>query len=87
MKEFTEDELAQYDGENGSPAYVAYKRKVYDVSTSFLWKEGVHQVFHKAGMDLTDALEQAPHDGDVISKFPVVGVLQCGCTSNRSSKP
>ena len=76
MKEFTEEELAQYNGKNGNPAYVAYKGKVYDVSTSFLWKGGEHQVFHNAGVDLTDALEQAPHGEDVLDKFTVVGVLR-----------
>jgi len=40
MKEFTEEELAQYNGKNGNPVYVAYKGKVYDVSASFLWKDG-----------------------------------------------
>ncbi len=75
MKEFTEEELAQYNGKNGNPVYVAYKGKVYDVSASFLWKDGSHQVLHSAGLDLTDALEQAPHYEDVLEKFPVVGIL------------
>ncbi|MEM2106461.1 MAG: cytochrome b5 domain-containing protein [Candidatus Bathyarchaeia archaeon] len=76
MKEFTEEELTKYNGKNGKPAYVGYKEKVYDVSTSFLWRDGNHQVLHRAGMDLTDALEQAPHGGDVLEKFPVVGTLR-----------
>jgi predicted heme/steroid binding protein len=76
MKEFTEEELVRYNGKNGNPAYVAYDGKVYDVSASFLWKDGAHQVFHRAGVDLTDALEQAPHGGEVIEKFPVVGILR-----------
>ncbi len=75
MKCFDEKELAQYDGRNGKPVYVAYKGKVYDVSESFLWKDGNHQVLHRAGEDMTDALEQAPHGGDVLEKFPVVGIL------------
>ncbi len=73
MKEFNEEDLAQYDGKNGNLAYVAYKGKVYDVTESFLWKKGIHQVLHSAGMDLTDALEQAPHSDDVLRRFPVVG--------------
>lgn len=87
MKEFTEKELAQYDGKNGNPAYVAYKGKVYDVSKSFLWKDGTHQVFHSAGVDLTDALEQAPHGRDALEKFPVVGILHRAGTSDMPSKP
>lgn len=76
MKEFTKEELARYNGRNGLPAYTAYRGKVYDVTGSFLWKDGSHQVLHKAGADLTDALEQAPHDEDVLQKFPVVGTLR-----------
>jgi len=75
MKEFTEEELAQYDGKNGNLAYVAYKGKVYDVTGSFLWKNGIHQVLHSAGVDLTDALEQAPHGDNVLRKFSVVGMI------------
>jgi len=85
MKEFTEKELAQYDGRNGKPAYVGYNGKVYDVSSSFLWKDGTHQVLHSAGVDLTAALEQAPHSEDVLKKFPVVGILHSAGVSNKSS--
>lgn len=85
MKEFTEKELAQYDGRNGKPAYVGYKGKVYDVSSSFLWKDGTHQVLHSAGVDLTAALEQAPHSEDVLKKFPVVGILHSAGVSNKPS--
>jgi predicted heme/steroid binding protein len=76
MKKLTEEELARYNGKNGNPIYVAYKGKVYDVSNSFLWKDGVHQVLHEAGVDLKDALTQAPHDVDVLEKFPMVGILR-----------
>lgn len=76
MKEFTEEELARYNGKNGNPAYVAYRGKVYDVSDSFLWRDGVHQVLHVAGLDLTVALDQAPHGGDALERFPVVGILR-----------
>jgi predicted heme/steroid binding protein len=76
MKEFTEKELARYNGKNGKPAYIAYNGKVFDVSTSFLWKDGKHQVLHKAGTDLTAALQQAPHGEDVFKRFPVVGILR-----------
>jgi len=76
MKEFSIEELARYNGKNGAPAHTAYKRRVYDVSASFLWNGGNHQVFHAAGVDLTEAMEQAPHGGDVLEKFPVVGTLR-----------
>jgi predicted heme/steroid binding protein len=74
MRVFTKEELKKYDGSNGI-AYVAYAGKVYDVSRSFHWKKGVHQVTHYAGRDLTDALKQAPHGADRLDRFPIVGEL------------
>jgi predicted heme/steroid binding protein len=76
MKDFTKEELSRYDGKSGRPAYVAYKGKVYDLSGSFLWNDGNHQVLHNAGTDLTHAMEQAPHGGDVFEKYPLVGILR-----------
>lgn len=76
MKEFSREELARHNGKNRSPALVAYKGKVYDVSGSFFWKDGSHQVLHNAGLDLTDAMKQAPHSGDVFRQFPMVGTLR-----------
>ena len=76
MKEFTEKDLTKYSGTHGKPAYVAYKGKVYDVTTSFLWKDGTHQVLHSAGTDLTNAIEQAPHSENLLDKFPIVGTLR-----------
>jgi len=31
---------------------------------------------HKAGKDLTDDLDQAPHGADLLDRFPVVGTLK-----------
>jgi len=71
---FTRQELSRYDGSNGI-AYVGYNGKVYDVSQSFLWKRGIHQVTHHAGCDLTEALKEAPHGPEMLERFPVVGKL------------
>ena len=51
MRTFTQAELRQYTGKDGAPADIAYKEKVYDVSNSFLWQKGKHQVVHFAGND------------------------------------
>ena len=75
MKKFSIEELARYNGKDGAPAYIAYDGKVYDVSVSFQWRNGRHQVLHNAGEDLTDALEQAPHSADLLDRVPVVGML------------
>jgi predicted heme/steroid binding protein len=76
MKKFTAKKLASCNGENGRPAYVAYDGKVYDVSSSFLWKDGNHQAFHTAGTDLTPTLKDAPHGAELLEKFPVVGIMR-----------
>jgi len=76
MRAFTREELSKYDGKDGRAAYVAYKGKVYDVSQSFHWKKGIHQVMHNAGCDLTEAFTRAPHSPNLLDKFPVVGELK-----------
>ncbi len=76
---FTVEELKQYDGVNGMPAYIAYKGKVYDVSTSYLWKDGKHQRIHSGGVDLTDSLARAPHDEESLIGFAIVGRMASDC--------
>ncbi len=71
----TINELANFDGEEGRPAYLAYKGKIYDVSQSKLWKNGSHMKRHQAGVDLTEILSQAPHGEDNILALPEVGKL------------
>lgn len=75
MKKFSLKELKKYDGVKG-PAYVAYKGKVYDVSESPSWIDGLHGDEHEAGLDLTEAMADAPHGGDMLDGFPVVGELE-----------
>jgi predicted heme/steroid binding protein len=74
MRTFTKEELKKYDGREDL-IYVAYDGKVYDVSSSFIWKKGKHQVTHHAGRDLTEALKEAPHGSDMLDRYPIVGKL------------
>jgi len=82
MKEFTLEDLKQYDGQDGRPSYVAYDGAVYDVSDSAMWDEGDsamwdegdHVGAHSAGEDLTEAHDDAPHDVHIVD-FPKVGTL------------
>jgi len=74
MRVFNRNELKEYDGRDGV-VYIACFGKVYDLSRSYHWRQGIHQVLHHAGGDLTDELAQAPHGIDVLVKFPVVGEL------------
>jgi predicted heme/steroid binding protein len=73
-RSFAADELAAFDGTNGSPTFVAYNGKVYDVSGGSNWVAGSHYQ-HGAGQDLTEAMEDAPHCDDVMDRFPIVGKL------------
>ncbi len=73
---FTLEELAQYDGQDGTPAYVAYNGRVYDVSHSFLWAKGKHLMSHWAGEDLTESYERSPHGFEnMLAPYPIVGIL------------
>ncbi|MEW6719852.1 MAG: CopD family protein [Thermodesulfobacteriota bacterium] len=83
--ELTPEELAAFTGENGTPALFAYKGIIYDASASRLWKGGVHLGKHKAGFDLTGALELAPHGEDRILRLPAVKKLVD--TGTRPAKP
>ncbi len=75
-KQFTLDELSQFDGKDEKKAYIAYEGKVFDVTESFLWKGGRHQALHTAGADLTDVLQEAPHGRDLLERVPVIGKLK-----------
>lgn len=74
MKEFTLEELKQFDGRDGRRAYVAYKGMVYDLTESSMWIDGDHEGMHVAGADLTADHDDAPHDEHVLD-FPEVGKL------------
>ena len=76
MKEFEPTELEQFDGKEDRPAYVVYEGKVYDVSDSKRWKGGLHMNRHHAGNDLTTDIQAAPHDPDVLERYPQVGTLK-----------
>ncbi|MFA6822336.1 MAG: CopD family protein [Geobacter sp.] len=73
--DMTGAELSVCDGQEGRPAYVAYNGLIYDATDSPLWKQGQHMARHNAGMDLSEALKQAPHDEDRLQRLPVVGKL------------
>lgn len=74
-KDLTPDELSQFDGKEGRPAYFAYGGKIYDATGRRLWKGGNHVGKHLAGFDLTDALKLAPHGKEKIVSLPLAGRL------------
>jgi predicted heme/steroid binding protein/uncharacterized membrane protein len=76
MKEFYPEELLEFDGKDGKPVYIAHQGKVYDVSGSKLWKGGVHMKRHHAGQDLTTDIRAAPHEADVLERYPQIGIVK-----------
>jgi len=72
---FTLDELAQYNGDNGSTAYVAIYGVVYDVTHVSNWSNGWHQGMHLAGTDASWIFGSSPHTVTFISQYPIVGTL------------
>lgn len=76
MREFSIEELSEFTGKNGKPAYIGYNGQIYDVTGSFHWKNGNHWVIHDAGKDLTREMKDAPHFDDLLLPFKVVGTLK-----------
>lgn len=74
-KEFDVEALSKNDGKEGRPAYISYGGRVIDVSTSKLWKGGIHMGRHEAGKDLTSDIGGAPHGTEVLGRYPHVGSL------------
>jgi len=76
MKEFDSDTLAQFDGHDGKPVYIAYQGKVFDVSGSKLWAGGLHMKRHNAARELSVDIEAAPHGEEVFERYPQIGILR-----------
>ncbi len=74
LPSYTTAQLALRNGQDKPQIWVAFEGKIYDVSTSRLWKNGKHYE-HWAGQDLTDELKDAPHSRQVFEKFQVIGLL------------
>lgn len=75
IKTFTLEELAQYNGKDGQPAYVAINGVVYDVTDVSEWADGMHKNGLTAGQDLSTFINSAPHGTSVLQSLPIVGEL------------
>ena len=75
QRTFTTEELADYNGSNGKPAYVAVDGIVYDVSSVIRWAGGRHFGL-QAGRDLTSPF-MGCHQGIMgrLDQLPKVGTL------------
>ena len=81
QREFTLEELSQYDGKNGKPAYVAVGGIVYDVSSEPTWAGGAHFGL-TAGKDLTEQFNSCHGSAKILNKLPKVGILKKGNRGN-----
>ena len=73
-RKFTSEQLREFNGKNGKPAYISYKGKIYDVTDSSQWLDGDH-LGHQAGEDLTEQMEIAPHSEEVMERMKKIGDL------------
>jgi len=78
MKEFTAEELTSFNGKEGSPVYIAFEGRVYDVTKSRLWLKGLHMNRHPAGKDLSAEISAAPHGTEVFERYPQIGTIKKG---------
>jgi predicted heme/steroid binding protein len=71
-KVFTLKELAQHDGQNGAPAYIAINGNVYDVTRVQLLRDGRHHGV-TPGNDVSD---QFVHNQAILNRLQVIGTLE-----------
>jgi predicted heme/steroid binding protein len=74
LPHFTIQQLALRNGQDREEVWVAYKKLIYDLGKSKLWRSGKHYE-HWAGQDLTEELSEAPHNANVFDKFKAIGRL------------
>ena len=67
----TLQELEQYDGRDGSPAYVAVNGFIYDISPIPQWAHGVHFGV-SAGRDVTERVNLC-HGSTILKRLKIVG--------------
>ena len=74
IKSYTKSQLALRNGQDNEEIWCSYQGKIYDLTNSSMWREGRHYE-HWAGQDLSDELDDAPHDDSVFNSHQIVGVL------------
>ena len=88
-KTFTIQELAQYNGQNGTPAYVAVNGVVYDLTKVPEWNGGRHFCAQAvAGKDISflwNLVPRSHRDPKFLARFPVAGKMSAAQPRNRQS--
>ena len=69
---YDKESLAEFNGKDGKPAYVAVDGVVYDVSDEPAWQTP-HQGKYEPGKDYSKEMREAPHGLGKLEGLPVVG--------------
>lgn len=73
LKNYTVDEVARFDGQDGRSAYIIVSGLVYDVTNIKAWSQGKHYGV-TAGKDVTNYFETCHHnEKEKLNKLTVVG--------------
>ncbi|MFD3156447.1 cytochrome b5 domain-containing protein [Haloimpatiens sp. FM7330] len=75
-REFTIDELSNFDGSQGKPAYVAIDGIVYDVSFNAKWGGGTHFGLVSGKNLSSEYLSCHGESKNKLSNLPIVGTLK-----------
>jgi predicted heme/steroid binding protein len=82
----TPDRLSSFDGQDGRRAVVAVTGRLYDVTDSQMWHDGVHFRQHRAGEDLTGALVRAPHGAEVLERVSLIGEMAAAPAGSKPAR-
>ena len=74
IQELTVEQLSEFNGKDGKPAYIAVDGVIYDVTESSAWEGGGHKDL-EAGLDLTAQFKDSPHDVSTLDKINKIGIL------------
>lgn len=72
---YTKSQLALRNGSEMDEKWIAYKGKIYDMTQSSYWKNGMHYG-NFAGQDLTEELSTSPHGKRVFESLTPIGILK-----------
>jgi predicted heme/steroid binding protein len=75
QRDLTLQELAEFNGKDGNPAFVAVNGTVYDVTNNAAWAAASHFGL-TAGKDLTSEFASCHAGQSILSKLKVVGKLK-----------
>ena len=76
LKYYKLDDIAKFDGKDGTLAYVVVDNIVYDVTSMIQWQEGSHYGL-TAGKDLTEYFKTChKNEQEILKKLRIVGTIK-----------